>query len=151
LDRAVRTAALMDLYGGLLTPRQRQFVLMHYEDDLSFGEIAREQGISRQAVHDAVKHAERSLESYEARLGLNQRGLRPGGEAPQAPEAGDAGSAAAPPESVAALRGLHKRLEALHDSLGRSGGIIYNADGVTREVAAIARDLEALLPAQGED
>ena len=24
----------MDLYGGLLTDRQRQFVLMHYEEDL---------------------------------------------------------------------------------------------------------------------
>lgn len=64
---------LLDLYGGLLTKKQQRFTKMHFEDDLSFGEIAREFGVSRQAVYDAVKHAEESLERYEQKLGLLKR------------------------------------------------------------------------------
>ena len=64
---------LLDLYGGLLTKKQQRFTKMHFEDDLSFGEIAREFGVSRQAVYDAVKHAEEGLERYEQKLGLLKR------------------------------------------------------------------------------
>ncbi len=73
IERAVRIGRLLDLYGSLLTERQRQFVKLHYEEDLSFGEIAKEFGISRQAVHDAVKHAETSLDEYDAKLGGRRR------------------------------------------------------------------------------
>ncbi len=38
-----------------------QFVL----DDLSLGEIAREEGISRQGVHDLVKRCSQTLKGYE--------------------------------------------------------------------------------------
>ncbi|MFP4381213.1 MAG: sigma factor-like helix-turn-helix DNA-binding protein [Candidatus Sumerlaeia bacterium] len=64
---------LLDAYGGLLTERQRRFMRLHYEDDLSFSEIAREYDISRQAVHDSVKHAFRSLREIEDTLGLVQK------------------------------------------------------------------------------
>ena len=61
---------MLEAYGALLTERQREFVRLHCHKDLSFGEIAREFGVSRQAVHDAVRQAEITMEQYEARLGL---------------------------------------------------------------------------------
>ena len=65
---------LLDTYGGLLTERQRQFMRLHFEEDLSFSEIAREFGISRQAVHDAVKHAVQTLKTLESNLRLVEKG-----------------------------------------------------------------------------
>ena len=45
-----------------------------YEDfvfnDLSLGEIANEEGISRQGVHDMIKRCTKSLEGYEEKLHL---------------------------------------------------------------------------------
>ena len=40
------------------------------DDDLSLGEIAQQCGISRQGVHDAVKHCEKALSEYDQKLGL---------------------------------------------------------------------------------
>ena len=70
VSRILRITMLMDIYGALLTEKQRKFMNLHYEKDLSFGEIACEYRVSRQAVHDAVKRAEASLENYEQYLGL---------------------------------------------------------------------------------
>ncbi|MBI1293101.1 DNA-binding protein [bacterium] len=135
----------MDLYGPLLTDRQRDFVRMHFEEDLSFGEIAREHGISRQAVHDAVKHAEKSLEEYEAKLefssGKKRRpaggAVEPQGNHPEAPK--NLGPAAA-----AGLDPVIGLLEAIHEKLRRSGGVIYNADGITRDVGDVIDRLRQL-------
>ncbi|MBD3266072.1 DNA-binding protein [bacterium] len=61
---------LLDLYGDLLTPRQRDFLDLHYNEDLSYGEIAESANISRQAVHDAIQHGRKSIKHFEERLGL---------------------------------------------------------------------------------
>lgn len=71
----MHVAVLYDFYGQLLTERRRELVELHYLNDLSLGEIAEEQGISRQAVHDQLRRAEEALEHYEARLGLAARHL----------------------------------------------------------------------------
>ncbi len=73
--KMVRMVLLFDVYGELLTPRQRKFFSLHYEQDLSLGEISDEFGITRQAVYDILKRAENSLENYETRLGLVARYL----------------------------------------------------------------------------
>lgn len=66
---------LYDFYGDLLTQHQKKL----YEDaifnDLSLSEIADEQGISRQGVHDLVKRCDRILEGYEEKLHLLERFL----------------------------------------------------------------------------
>ena len=48
-----------------------QFVL----EDLSLGEIAREEGISRQGVHDMIRRCNRTLEEYEEKLHLVEKFL----------------------------------------------------------------------------
>ncbi len=71
---------MLDAYGELLTEKQRDFLRRYYEEDFSFGEIAREANVSRQAVFDSVKHGEAALENYEQVLGLVG-----GGEAAEGP------------------------------------------------------------------
>ena len=56
---------LFDLYGELLTERQRDCFDLHCNQDYSLAEIAEELGISRQGVHDAVTRAEAQLLRYE--------------------------------------------------------------------------------------
>ncbi|MDR2042931.1 MAG: YlxM family DNA-binding protein [Clostridium sp.] len=70
MEKIFRQALLYDFYGELLTPRQRKV----YEDvihhDLSLGEIADEEGISRQGVHDLAKRCDHILQGYEDKLHL---------------------------------------------------------------------------------
>ncbi|WP_289684031.1 sigma factor-like helix-turn-helix DNA-binding protein [Faecalibaculum rodentium] len=61
---------LFDIYGPLLTERQREILALSIQEDLSFGEIAAELGISRAAAADAVKRGETLLSQYEKRLGV---------------------------------------------------------------------------------
>lgn len=157
LGRVVRMGALMDIYGELLTERQRLFVKLHFEDDLSFGEIAADHQVSRQAVHDAVKHAEESLENYEAKLGLleggrfkrtRREGTEPASEPGDAAVASTATPAApADPALTLAMGDVVSRLRDIHDRMRRSGGILYNADGLTREIGALVGRLDEALAA----
>ena len=70
MEKIVEQGMLYDFYGELLTPHQRKI----YEDvvfnDMSLSEIAEEQGISRQGVHDLMKRCDKILEEYEAKLHL---------------------------------------------------------------------------------
>lgn len=70
IEKIERMAMLFDFYGKLLTKKQREMLSLHYEHDLSLGEIAEENGVSRQAVHDVLKRSEKILEGYERELGL---------------------------------------------------------------------------------
>lgn len=70
MEKIVEQGLLYDFYGELLTEHQRKV----YEDvvfnDLSPSEIAGEQGISRQGIHDLIKRCDRILDDYESRLHL---------------------------------------------------------------------------------
>ena len=72
-EKMYEISMLYDFYGELLTPRQKSIMQYYYEDNYSLGEIADETGVSRQAVYDAVRKAEKSLHSYEEKLGLVKR------------------------------------------------------------------------------
>lgn len=73
MEKIVRQGLLYDFYGDLLTEHQRHI----YEDvvlnDLSLSEIAQEQGITRQGVHDLVRRCDRILEGYENKLHLVEK------------------------------------------------------------------------------
>lgn len=73
MEKIVQQGLLYDFYGELLTEHQRHI----YEDvvfnDLSLSEIAEEQGISRQGVHDLVRRCDRLLKGYEDKLHLVEK------------------------------------------------------------------------------
>lgn len=76
MEKIFRQAMLYDFYGELLTPHQQRV----YEDavcnDMSLGEIAEEQGISRQGVHDLIRRCDKILQDYESKLHLVERFAR---------------------------------------------------------------------------
>ena len=68
IDRIVYVNELLDLYGNLLTEKQREVMFYYFSDNLSFGEIGLELGISRHAVSDTIKKSEQLLYFYEDSL-----------------------------------------------------------------------------------
>ncbi len=73
MEKILEQALLYDFYGELLTEHQKQI----YEDvvfnDYSLSEVAQEQGISRQGVHDLIKRCNKILLDYESRLHLVEK------------------------------------------------------------------------------
>jgi uncharacterized protein len=72
MDRLVELGQLLDWYGAFLTERQRSLVRQYTNEDCSLREIADREGISRQAVMDAIHKAEAELKSMEEKLSLIQ-------------------------------------------------------------------------------
>lgn len=70
LEKTVRMNILFEFYQTLLTDKQRQYMSLYYQEDLSLGEIAEEIGVSRQAVYDTIRRTEKILEEYETNLNL---------------------------------------------------------------------------------
>jgi len=64
---------LYDFYGDVLTPRQKEFYDLYYNEDLSLGEIAENYGITRQGVRDVIVRAEAVLTELEEKTGLVKR------------------------------------------------------------------------------
>lgn len=73
MDDLANKTLLYDFYGEMLTDRQKEIYEDYYLNDLSFGEISEELGISRPAVHDNLKRSEKALSNYENRLKLIER------------------------------------------------------------------------------
>ena len=73
MEKIVEQGLLYDFYGELLTAHQKKI----YEDaifnDLSLSEIAQEQGITRQGVHDLIKRCDSLLDGYEQKLHLVEK------------------------------------------------------------------------------
>ena len=55
MEEKVEQAYLYDFYGELLNEHQSRIYEAFVFQDLSLGEIAKEEGISRQGVHDMIK------------------------------------------------------------------------------------------------
>lgn len=73
MDRVFERTMLYDFYGELLNEHKKSI----YEDallnDLSLSEIAEDRGVSRQAVHEAIKKCNTQLEEYEDKLHLIEK------------------------------------------------------------------------------
>lgn len=72
---AFEVTLLFDTYGGMLTDKQREYLDMRYNQDMSLGEIAQVQGVSRQAVHDNLIRTENLLRRMEEHIGCVKRDL----------------------------------------------------------------------------
>ena len=73
MDEQLTRTMLFDLYGELLTKKQREYFHLHYNEDLSLSEIAESEGISRQGVWDNIRRAEAALQEMEDKTGLIRR------------------------------------------------------------------------------
>lgn len=73
MDRIYEQTMLFEFYGELLTEHQRAVYTDALYNDMSLGEIAEEQGISRQGVHDLIKRCDKILQDYENKLHLVAR------------------------------------------------------------------------------
>ena len=73
MEKIVEQGLLYDFYGELLTEHQRRIYADVVFNDMSLSEIAEEQGISRQGVHDLIRRCDKTLLSYENRLHLIEK------------------------------------------------------------------------------
>lgn len=72
-NQTYRMTMLFDYYGEVLTPRQKEFFDLYYNEDLSLAEIAENYGISRQGVRDVIVRAEAIMTDLEDKTGLMKR------------------------------------------------------------------------------
>ena len=72
-NQTYRMTMLFDFYGEVLTPRQKEFFDLYYNEDLSLAEIAENYGISREGVRDVIVRAEAIMTDLEDKTGLMKR------------------------------------------------------------------------------
>lgn len=75
MEDRVEISLLMDLYGPLLTDKQKNIMELYYDEDLSLAEIAELNSTSRQAIHDLIKRCYKQFLSYESKLKLLKSSL----------------------------------------------------------------------------
>lgn len=75
MEKDVRGNLLLDFYGNMLTEKQQEIMKLYIEYDTGISEIALMLNSSRQAIYDAIKVAEKSLDEIEKKLGLVEKYL----------------------------------------------------------------------------
>ncbi len=73
MEKIVRQSLLYDFYGELLTEHQKNIYEEVVMNDMSYSEIGRIYGISRQGAYDLIKRCDKILEDYEAKLKLVEK------------------------------------------------------------------------------
>lgn len=73
LSEFLEVSTLLDYYKNLLSDKQREYLVNHFEEDLSLSEIAKSNNVSRQAVYDNIKRGIKLLKEYEEKLGFYKR------------------------------------------------------------------------------
>jgi predicted DNA-binding protein YlxM (UPF0122 family) len=69
----LRFSKLLDFYAPVLTDKQKDAAFAYYNDDLSLGEIAENENISRQGVRDNIKRGEAVMTELENQIHLLER------------------------------------------------------------------------------
>lgn len=70
MDKRIRLNMLYDYYKDFFTTKQQDYFEDYYYNNYSLGEIAEENNVSRNAVHNQLKIVEERLEEMESILGL---------------------------------------------------------------------------------
>ena len=73
MDEVVYYNSLYDLYGSLLTEKQREYFEDYYFHNLSFSEMAEDYDVSRNAAFKQVHIVMQKLDEYEEKLKLYQK------------------------------------------------------------------------------
>lgn len=69
LEKTLKLGKLLDLYGGMLTDKQREAMDMYYNCDMSLAEVGEELSVSRQGVRDNLIRATNTLLELEEKIG----------------------------------------------------------------------------------
>ena len=72
MAKDLKFASLLDIYGSVLTDKQREMLELYYNEDLSLSEIAANEGISRQGVRDSIKRGEDALSDLDEKIGVTK-------------------------------------------------------------------------------
>ncbi len=70
MDKTIYYNYLYDIYGELLTKKEREYFEEYYCNNLSLSEIAENNKVSRNAIHKRIKESLKKLEFYEDKLHL---------------------------------------------------------------------------------
>lgn len=73
MEDKIRQGNLYEFYGDLLNPHQKKIYEDYVLNDLSLGEIAENENITRQGVYDLVKRTSTIMEHYEDKLHVMKR------------------------------------------------------------------------------
>lgn len=72
MDEYLYYNRLFDLYGALLTDKQREIYMDYFFENLTQEEISVNHGISKNAVSKTIKNIKVSLEEYENKLHIGK-------------------------------------------------------------------------------
>ena len=64
---------LYDIYKELFTEKQKKYFEYYYFDNLSLAEIAENENVSRNAIHNQLKIMEEKLNEYESKINLYEK------------------------------------------------------------------------------
>lgn len=73
LEEILEVSILLDYYKNLLSDRQKEYLVEHFEEDLSLTEIGNKHNVSRQAVYDNIRRGIKILRDYENKIGFYKR------------------------------------------------------------------------------
>lgn len=73
MEKDLSITELFDIYGNLLTAKQREMFSSYYLYDLSLSEIAEPYGTTRQSVSEQVKKVVSKLKEYESILHIKEK------------------------------------------------------------------------------
>ena len=73
MDRVIYLNLLYDCYKELFTEKQQMYFEEYYFDNLSLSEIAENNDVSRNAVHNQLKIMEEKLIELEDKLKINKK------------------------------------------------------------------------------
>ncbi len=76
MEKNVQVSILCDIYGELLTEKQKDILDLYYNDNLSLAEIAEEMHITRQAVKDSISKGEKKLFRFRRKLRNYEKGTK---------------------------------------------------------------------------
>ena len=73
MEEVIYFTELYDLYGELLTNKQKEYFENYYFNNLSLSEMAENYDVSRNAIHKQVKNVTDKLNYYESILKLREK------------------------------------------------------------------------------
>ncbi|MFT8314742.1 MAG: putative DNA-binding protein [Clostridium sp.] len=73
MEERVQISMLLDLYGELLTSKQKDIMNFYFNEDLSLAEISEINHTSRQAIYDILKRCQKLLLDYDSKLKLLEK------------------------------------------------------------------------------